>query len=78
MRCNVCMAMADFGNASKYLTEAAQLGRVLDNKDTTAFGLAHKSNTLIHMTEYDQAWDRLWKVSKQRTKRTTWNGALKF
>ncbi len=57
VRCNVCMSMADFGNANKYLTEAAQLGRVLDNKDTTAFGLAHKSSTLIHMTEYDQAWE---------------------
>ena len=57
VRCNVCMSMADFGNANKYLTEAAQLGRTLDNKDTTAFGLAHKSNTLIHMTEYDQAWE---------------------
>ncbi|MEP6773970.1 MAG: adenylate/guanylate cyclase domain-containing protein [Chloroflexota bacterium] len=57
VRCNVCMSMADFGNASRYLTEAAQLGRTLDNKDTTAFGLAHKSNMLIHMTEYDQAWE---------------------
>jgi tetratricopeptide (TPR) repeat protein len=56
VRCNMCAAVADFGNANKYLTEAAVLGRKMDNKDTTAYGLAHKSNMLIHMTEYEEGW----------------------
>jgi predicted ATPase/class 3 adenylate cyclase len=57
VRCNMCSAVADFSNASRYLTEAAQLGRKLDNIQATAYGLAHKSNTLVHMTEYDEAWE---------------------
>jgi class 3 adenylate cyclase/tetratricopeptide (TPR) repeat protein len=56
VRCNVCTALADFSNASKYLGEAAQLGAQIDDKDTLAYGLAHKSSTLTHMTEYDEAW----------------------
>src|SRR5207248_8179229 len=56
VRCNMCAAIADFGNANKYLSEAAQLGRKLDDKDATAFGLAHKSNMLTHMTEYEESW----------------------
>jgi tetratricopeptide (TPR) repeat protein len=53
----LCSAVADFGNASRYLTEAAQLGRKLDNLQTTAYGLAHKSSTLTHMTAYEEAWE---------------------
>jgi tetratricopeptide (TPR) repeat protein len=57
VRCNMCAAVADFGNASRYLTEAAQLGRNLDNVQTTAYGLAHKSSMLTHMTDFDEAWE---------------------
>jgi tetratricopeptide (TPR) repeat protein len=57
VRCNMCAAIADFGNANKYLTEAAELGNKMEDKNTTAYGLAHKSNMLMHMTKYEEAWE---------------------
>ncbi len=57
VRCGMCSAVADFGNASRYLSEAAQLGSKMDDIQTIAYGLAHKSNMLTHMTEYEEAWE---------------------
>ncbi|HVF99483.1 MAG TPA: AAA family ATPase, partial [Chloroflexia bacterium] len=56
VKCGMCTAMADFSNANRYLTEAAELGRKLDLKDQTAYGLAHKANTLVYMAQFEEAW----------------------
>ncbi|HEY0069880.1 MAG TPA: BREX system ATP-binding domain-containing protein [Chloroflexia bacterium] len=56
VKCGMCTAMADFSGANKYLTEAAALGKKLDMKDQTAYGLAHKANTLVYMTQFEDAW----------------------
>jgi class 3 adenylate cyclase/tetratricopeptide (TPR) repeat protein len=57
MRCGICTMVADFGNAEMYLTEAVRMGRHLGATPVVAFGLAHKSNTLMLMTEYEKSWE---------------------
>lgn len=56
MKCGMCTAVADFSNADLYLTEAAELGRKLDQKDQIAYGLAHKSMTQVWMAKFEDAW----------------------
>jgi class 3 adenylate cyclase/tetratricopeptide (TPR) repeat protein len=56
VKCGMCTAMADFSGANRYLTEAAELGRKMAMKDQMAYGLAHKANTLVYMTQFEEAW----------------------
>lgn len=57
VRCGICTSTADFKNAEHYLSEAVRVGRKLEQERTVAFGLSHKSNTLMFMTEFDQGWE---------------------
>jgi tetratricopeptide (TPR) repeat protein len=57
VRCGICTATADFSNAERYLTEAAEAGRKLDQKRLTAYGLAHKSQTLTFLAQFSAAWE---------------------
>ncbi|MEO6457830.1 MAG: adenylate/guanylate cyclase domain-containing protein [Chloroflexia bacterium] len=56
VRCYICTAVADFSNAERYLSEAVRMGRKLEQERTVAFGLSHKANTLMYMTEFDEGW----------------------
>lgn len=58
MRCSICTMTADFGNAVKYLSESVDIGRELDLKEQMAYGLTHLANTLVFMTQFDNAFAR--------------------
>jgi class 3 adenylate cyclase/tetratricopeptide (TPR) repeat protein len=56
VRCGICTMKGDFGNAARYLTESAIIGRQLDLKEQEAFGETHTANTLTYMAEFEQAF----------------------
>jgi class 3 adenylate cyclase/tetratricopeptide (TPR) repeat protein len=56
MRCGMCTAAADFTNAERYLSEAVEAGRKMEQKRIMAYGLAHKANTQAFMAHYDEAF----------------------
>src|SRR5207244_11586262 len=56
LRCNIRISTAHFDNAEKHLSEAVRLGKDVGESSLTAFGLAHKANTLTYMTRFDAAW----------------------
>lgn len=56
VRCAICTFTADFDSAEKHLAEAADLGRQIEDPDTTAFGLAHRANMLTHLAQFDEAY----------------------
>src|SRR4029078_10411031 len=57
MKCNMCLMVADFSTADRYLTEAVDLGRKTNRLGNLAYGLAHKSNTLGMMARFDESWE---------------------
>ena len=57
VRCGICAITADFAGAAKHLAEAARLGREIEDKETTAFGLAHRANMLAHQAHFDEAYE---------------------
>jgi class 3 adenylate cyclase/tetratricopeptide (TPR) repeat protein len=56
VRCGICTMQGDFGNAARYLTESAIIGRALNIKEQEAFGETHTANTLTYMAEFEQAF----------------------
>ncbi len=57
VRCGICTMVADFDNAAKHLENAAELGRRIENLDTTAYGLAHRANMLTHLMKFDEVYE---------------------
>ncbi len=56
VRCGICTMKGDFGNAARYLTESATIGREMNIKEQEAFGETHTANTLTYMAQFDQAF----------------------
>jgi len=58
VRCGICTMQGDFGNAARYLTESATIGRELNIKEQEAFGETHTANTLTYMAQFDAAMEK--------------------
>jgi class 3 adenylate cyclase/tetratricopeptide (TPR) repeat protein len=57
VQCGICTFTGDFDGAAKQLAEATQLGRTLEDLDTTAYGLAHRSQMLARLAQFDEAYE---------------------
>src|SRR5207248_11423818 len=51
-----CSGNGDFENGAKYLSEAVEVGKKLNQKEHMAFGLTHTTNFQTYMTRFDDAW----------------------
>ncbi|MGA7731192.1 MAG: AAA family ATPase, partial [Chloroflexia bacterium] len=58
VRCGICTFIADFETAAKHLAEATHLGRVIEDPDTMAFGLAHGATMLAHLARFEEAYEK--------------------
>ncbi|MBI5304302.1 MAG: AAA family ATPase [Chloroflexi bacterium] len=58
VRCGICTGTGDFDNAIKYLGESVAVGRELNVKEQMAFGMTHTANTLMFITNFDDAWQK--------------------
>jgi tetratricopeptide (TPR) repeat protein len=56
IRCGVCNMMGDFPGVARYMGEFIQLGRELDVKEQTAYGMTHMAAALTNMTRFAEAW----------------------
>jgi ATP/maltotriose-dependent transcriptional regulator MalT len=57
VQCGICTFTGDFDGAAKHLAEAALMGRTLEDPDTTAYGLSHRSQMLTHLAQFDEAYE---------------------
>lgn len=58
VRCGICTGTGDFDSAIKYLGESIEVGRELNIKEQMAFGATHTANTLMFLTQFDEAWQK--------------------
>jgi class 3 adenylate cyclase/tetratricopeptide (TPR) repeat protein len=56
IQCAVCSGSGDFDKGARYLNQAVEAGKKLNQDQTTVFGLTHTMNFQTYMTKFDDAW----------------------
>jgi tetratricopeptide (TPR) repeat protein len=58
IRCMMCTAQADFDHVFRYMDQVVAIGEEYGNKEHVAMGLEHVANSLVYMTQFDEARER--------------------